>query len=970
MWCTEGAIFDLRVLSCVIVCLVTSVFTSTAIISDALNLRDNSEQQIAKHPDRAHTLNESQYTTGITGSELPTIDLVIDDTLSTSNELLKVDGQSHKLQRHSYDVSSATPSNISSNDFNADGSTKVIGYDLQKMSNKSTDDPLATSDSRMAPQSVEQTSAEDEESIPDGEDNLLDSASTNLSEKRVLKELAKMLSKGMSGATDQINLNALENLRRRSKQRKQVKDNRAKLFEDLLTAAISTHPERMKKVKESSDGLSNRDKLRENAKSTSALSGLKSVDPELTSDAETVLRHLQSLSSAFVDSDSSEGSSQAGEDMSSSNDLPEGSSISDDSGNNESSSALGENEEKVSTTKKFDRPIVRGFKRIKNQFIQRRKQLDQIKKLFNIELALNPKDGSLMGRPSTSSKRKGAKEQSDHDETSNSSEATSSKKRAPKNKMKELLKYLKENPEILNSVVAELNESNEHNNRASEHSPPSSSLAANVAGVNGFGNEEDSLANPYFNNPAGSVNNYIDPDDVSIGSYTSQKSTLLNSLDRPSESMRSQFEDHLSSLGSRSRKVATRLADALNVDPSDRKRIRTRLSLPKVEFAQQQPPSLTPQSKKSSESTLLESLRERQLMNLARIDLMLAEKHLGFNSSGSQLSKVTQRSSNANDMDQNSIRRDHMSHQSSQHSNQQPNWNQRGFKPINTPSESNRPEEEVAHHFMAVNSDSGYIEDQLSNPGSYRHETNQRYSPTQEFDDSREQNSSNSLKRFKEWRDVSMDETNQLQVNDKMEYMNKNSRDLSAGRSSPQRGGQRNSHERGRPDQSHHQRASTTHDPNLNNRVPYASASSDLHRQSINSNTTNQQQLDVSQLNNQLPVDATGNGQSNQLQSAQFNNDENLAHESKQNEDERIQETDSGASRTIQKRSQRSDISLVRAFEGDDSNKPVDYFSSYTNQRIQQKQEPLKSNKRRRNLADNELDSIASDDNFGALWAS
>lgn len=977
----EGASCKLELFSCVTICLTCILITTGAMPSDATDPQD-AKSSISSTP--------RELSNDLNTAEAPTINLVIGD--GSSNELLKEGELYDKLHRHSYDVSVAEPSsNTPSHNPSDVELAKSTALDPQSTSNKTASDPLVVSDSRLAPQSMDHASPDEEEINQDEDDNLLDGASTNLSEKRVMKELAKMLSKGMSGATDQVNLNTLENMKKRVKQRKQVKDNRAKLFEDLLTAAISTHPERAKKGKGTKDELSSRDKPRDNPKLAAALSGLKNeLEPELSSDTETVLRHLQSLSTAFVDAENTESNNQAGEDTSSLNEPLEGSSAGEgsDSGLNNESASSNDSDEKVTTTRKsLDRPLVRGFKKIKNQFIQRRKHLDQIKKLFNIELALNPKDGSLVRKSSatTSSKRKATKEHSDNDDSGNEAPI---KRKPQKNKMKELLKYLKENPEILNSVMSELQDSNEQNNRSSEHSQSGSSTATNIGNSNGSAIEEDALSNPYFNNPPSSMQHYVDADDIGVGSYSTHKGTMINALDRPMavvEPLRSQFEEHLSSLGSKSRKVATRLSEALNGDLGEKKRFRTRLNTPQVEFAQQ-PMSMAARSKKSAEAFLLESLRERQLMNLARLDLMLAEKHLGFNSSSSQMSKVTQRNPNVGDMDPNNVshtsKNDHLTHQLSQQNNPQ-NWNNQrnqnqATRSSSISNQSQRPDEEVAHHFMAVNSDGGSISDQFTDSapsaGYSRHDSNQQYSQAQDSD-TKAQSQPNSLRRFKEWRDVSMDETNQLQVNDRMEYLNKKSHDLSTGGSAYQRGGHREHALKStnyRQDNNGHQRHLTNNATPANTRVPYASASSDIHRQSVNSSSVNHTQMDPNhgQASDQFASDASADGQLSEAQSTQSNNDDDSASESRMIDDNRVHDLDSGAKRGIQKRSRRSDISLVKAFEGDDPNKPVDYFSSYSGQGVHHKDELSRGSKRRRNLADNDLDNIASDDDVGALWAS
>lgn len=330
----------------------------------------------------------------------------------------KFDFWKNQMQRHSYSFSASNQT--MNNEIN---STQLITVKNETHTIPSPSD-LETSDSRFKPHIRINPSSDDEYDQAARDDldastveaeNPIDEASSNLSEMKVVKELTKFLSKGMSGATDQVKMETLENLKKRQRDRKMIKDNRAKLFEDLLTTAINNHPEKVKKSKRQNHKDSG-----SNLKSSATFSSGSSahhlpinsdVDPELATDAETVLQHLQGLATA-IDGPISPNQLASSASLDSPASLNEGDSSDGLSSQTENDTSEQDVDEKQSNKKPqstSERPIVRQFKKIKNQLSQRRKQLDQIKKLFNIELALNPKDGSLMGKQVSSSTSSGRK---------------------------------------------------------------------------------------------------------------------------------------------------------------------------------------------------------------------------------------------------------------------------------------------------------------------------------------------------------------------------------------------------------------------------------------------------------------------------------------------------------------------------------------------------------------------------------
>lgn len=658
-----------------------------------------------------------------------------------------------------------------------------------KLTNENrTSDDLHVSDSRNAPKISrfdEDTEEEQQQSQMPDEDDSVDGASSNLNEQKVVRELTKILSRGMSGATDQVKLDTLEQWKRRQRERKVVKDSRAKLFEDLLTAAINTHPENVKKYKKRKKLSTNTDKD-ENNKSPSLLSTYPNIDPELSSDAETVIQHLQGLASVidgktptfspaakFETGDSLSG----GSDESSSGDNY--SSSPDNYGNDNESSS----EEKGGTKTKIasssnDRPIVKQFKQIKNKISQRRKQLDQIKKIFNVDLSLN-KDGSLQGKTSSSSSKKNkgstlselneAGDYPDQDEGSSStkvkkkSSSLSSKKEKEKDKVQDLMSYLKENPEILASVMDELNANTEYTPKSIGEGETlfQSSDDSNQLNYPSMSRKLYSSARlPDIENinldKAGAYRRSIGSSDLSMNNYDFNNSLRGHKV----RNLVDNFQNNDQILNTHSNNAYVPL-------------------LPK---------------QLSGEALLLESLRERQLMNLARLEKVLAERYQSSNrsqvySSSDRLSRTSNFSPRSQLLPP--------SPQTLPIDNRQEDIDQQRFAPvggknvnnifqnqrqysnnlnISRPFNTGHSDEEVLHHYMVMNppshpnngpdlaDDNVIRQNQLiSKPRTIQPQ--QLLQMQQKQPQPLQQQSQ--LNRFRDWRDVSHSEASSSQRSDK-----------------------------------------------------------------------------------------------------------------------------------------------------------------------------------------------------------
>lgn len=393
-----------------------------------------------------------------------------------------------KLRRFSYDISSTPHSSINSSHAKyyllKNVSIGDNATDLINNTSMSSGD-LTYSDSRFVPQSISSSRYDEDfdsytqddpstdsssDLSSDGADPFSESlsASSNLNEQRAVRELKKILSKGLSTAVDPVKLETLEDWKRRQKERRLVKEKRAKLFEDLLTTAIESHPERENNKNEYSDNKTRDEPVR--SASSSAGSSKPDVDPELMGDAELVMQHLQGLANVIDHHSPSHWSNE--QDHGNPNDDSGPISQSSDSSGSSSHTSSDEDSGKDKRRPTPDRYIVKRFKKFKQSISQRRKQLEHIKKMFNVELALNAKDGSLVGKSTDHKKTKDATgidagdytviDDSTISEGPNSSMSPATNRGRRKSgvrsqvKMRELRKYLLDNPEILASVMAEL----------------------------------------------------------------------------------------------------------------------------------------------------------------------------------------------------------------------------------------------------------------------------------------------------------------------------------------------------------------------------------------------------------------------------------------------------------------------------------------------------------------------------------
>lgn len=584
--------------------------------------------------------------------DINTINQVLKSSLANVTRYHKEKG----FKRLSYNISIPQP-NLAL--------TNLTGIDLKHQnrthsSNLSETEDLIISDTRFVPQSMSSSRYDEDfdslgqtdfadSSQPLEDDSLHESisASSNLNEQKAVRELKKIISRGMSSAIDPMKLETLEDFRRRQKERRAVKDKRAKIFEDILTSAIETHPDNEPKTKQRHQSKKTRE---EPQKSASILGGIKSdMDPELMGDAELVLHHLQGLASTM----DGHSPSWPGEQVESSQNEETGSQANADgvvqspanSYNEEEQSNLSDkNKPKKSVV--GNRYITKGFKRLKQTISQRRKQLEQIKKMFNVELALNAKDGSLVGKSPSSSSSSTKKSKTidandidngdytvvDDSTLSNAAPVTfessprSRRKSGEKSpaKMRELRKYLMENPDILASVMAELT--------------------------------------------------------VDADPSASTRDTGDSDLDRKYNREVAGSSHHGTSSSSKRSKHVTNDVDENESEPLPPRRwkyLRDRHS------RSDRGPSFL--RGKSAELTLIESLRDRQLLNLARLENILAEKH-GIVPNRSQ--------SSSNPISSQSINYDKI------HPN---NYDSRG---VNRVRRHNQSEED--HHFLYVQNQGSY----------------------------------------------------------------------------------------------------------------------------------------------------------------------------------------------------------------------------------------------------------------------
>lgn len=571
------------------------------------------------------------------------------------------------------------------------------------------------------------------------EESLFDGASSNMNEKKVVRELTKILSKGMSGATDQVRVETLENLKRRQKERKALKDNRAKLFEEILTTAINSHPDKLKKgkggtLKAKNIGLKSSASSSPSSSSSGSVSGSISpyLDSDLGADAETVLQHLQSLSSGNYDGGYSSDALSPTPTMSEGEPDDSSSNLSEPSNEPSSYEATERPKKSQASASSSDRPIVRQFKKIKNQISQRRKQLDQIKKLFNIELAL--KDGSLVGKqvaqqqnsPSGSKKKPKAAsaataahayspmEPVDQSEDfSEDPEAFMGKRsRTPSapvrsEKARELLTYLRDNPEILASVMAELTVD-------ADPSPGSGGRSQSV-----MSRAEDSTS--YHQHHHHQHHNQ-DQDEMSLGSLKNKRlaarynPTIQQQLSQQQQQLLMMDQDEMAGMPAvvRSKRARRTSADRSvkivnDYDPLLMTMRRNRASDSTTYMSAPIHTARLSISKgrPTAEELLLESLRERQLLNLARLDLVLAERSAS-NKTMSSLNalqpmpdSLMTKQANFNQYDQlESIRRS-----TNDDAGRALSSNNSSFTMSKLPT--NRSEQDLTHHFLAISQANG-----------------------------------------------------------------------------------------------------------------------------------------------------------------------------------------------------------------------------------------------------------------------
>lgn len=610
----------------------------------------------------------------------------------------------NRLEHHSYNLSSWSEST------GGDSSDLIHG----NSTSKNLTDPLDVSDSRprLARYDSQDYSdyssgyADEMDTANQDASNMIDEASSNMNEKKVVRELTKILSKGMSGATDQVRVETLENLKRRQRERKALKDSRAKLFEEILTTAINNHPERVKK---------GRGKVKVRAHQAAASSSSSSspasslsdtisnhdVDTDLGADAETVLQHLQALAGANYDGGYSSVDAVG---PSSESDLSEDSSALSEPSNGPVESVA--DKPRPIQSQSSDRPIVRQFKRIKNQISQRRKQLDKIKKMFNVELAL--KDGSLVGKQAPSSsngpaRKRPAKPVADSsdslDDSSDESDTVASKKSrtsaapARGDKARELLNYLRDNPEILASVMAELTVDADPTLSGPARTSSTRADLELAYQQQSLDDEENMilgsiksrrLAPKVTPNYGHNLQMPLDVEDIAGVPTSRRASRPIGQSDR-----------------------ATRTFNEFDSLPNSWRRGRASpqpVQMSGVQMSGVQnwrPPAIAAappvRGRPTTEELLLESLRERQLLNLARLDLVLAEK--SNRSMGMQNVFSSSGSKSPNHLDPRSINDEHIGYDDARSASASSNRNSSSIRP---PSQVNRTDDDLMHHYLAT----------------------------------------------------------------------------------------------------------------------------------------------------------------------------------------------------------------------------------------------------------------------------
>lgn len=568
-------------------------------------------------------------------------------------------------------------------------------------------------------------------------------ASKNKGKKdKIVKEITRILSKGMSGATESVSVDTLEQLKQRHKQRKQAQDQRAKLYEELLLTAIQS---RQGGKTQKSPQSSNPSKSNFNL-DADLNNRLKSIDDqEITNDAKNVLQHLQSITSALmseqqlVESNTIRGQPGASLEPEFLGDPNEGESLSEEQ-------TKSEGEDSKSDKPKDDRPIMRRFKKIKQQFATRRKQLDNIKKLFNVDLALDPKDGSLMGRHAASATKKytNFRVHEAGDLTLIDDGLSSRAGRGEQRKLRELMTYLRENPAILASVVAEL--AGVDNSAQSTQSMVNNRRSKPLTRAASYDNT-DKLPNSIMMEQN---NDYSTDSDLnhSTDSHATRNQQVLRD-DPITHKTRSGYDDGTDH-GDFRRDEQHMMSNSRQRD-SDRSGNYAASERRRRESDERPGNGPTRQLAKttSTEARLLESLRDRQLMNLARLESIMAEKNQAASNRSTTYTDSRTKSHGRPLTKNKSINGDRKSNQIDDVSEKR--YNNNG----SSQDKRTKPEqEEVLQHFMYVSPDSNTMPSLSLSRGA-----NSR-APLLDA-------GSKPLKRFNNWRDVSMTEMSPSQRDDK-----------------------------------------------------------------------------------------------------------------------------------------------------------------------------------------------------------
>lgn len=655
-------------------------------------------------------------------------------------------------------------------------------------------------------------------------------SASNLMEQRAMtKELQKILSNGVSSALDPVKLETLEHWRERQRERKALKEKRSKLIEDILSTAIETNVDNVNN--QSKHGVKNTNnknqsqssKQKPHVRRSRQKSGSKKpiasmagaaasadLDSDMLGDTEVVLQHLQGLAQAIdnhspnsdsssfngdsYDSDSpATSSSNNSHDSTDNNNADSG----DEDTNNNDAGARGKSPINSADESSSNGPIMRHFKKIKQSISQRRKQLDQIKKMFNIELALNSKDGSLVGKP-TSSKtnsnkqtnsngnhKHGSKSVStssstqsieDPDESFslvadadgnanllNNNEFPSSqaipeynrrrrKSSSPQSnaKMRDLKQYLVENPDILASIMAELTVNADPTDKTPAMTKTSSSSSSSLPyrissssfgglNVNNFDDSDTEsrsdqtsppqlrhLNNNYFNNN----NDYRSSGQkINTNRFVNNNNINNDIIDEDD------FRDH------------DRLdrSQAISANSRERARLSSRNSINIIS-----PPQKSSIKNPSfAETLLIESLRDRQLKNLARLESMLQSPDRQQATSNRSHVHVAPSSGNQHSHGEDDSPASSTTYRSrrSDRSSMMANNVMIGSNKVRSlPSTS-----ALQHHFLMVDNP-----ESKSNPSNY--ETDSNHQIIQSNDAQRQNPQTNTLNRFKDWRDVSHSE--------------------------------------------------------------------------------------------------------------------------------------------------------------------------------------------------------------------